>query len=491
MSKPVNLSQKSPNLQLGSYFGKSFWKQELENKDFVSMYRRGGVAFRVFNKEKNLLFKNGFTTNNDSVDKIIKDLKIVEIVKSARLNAQISGFCPVYMDFGDVNSIEDYAKPINDNSVAQSFFVIPVAWLEKDIYVNGTKYDHYSVYRADGSTFKIHESRIYRAKIDDEEISKIEPAYNALQVLDNVLWGTGQTMFRTGTGFPVLAIENSEEIVDYQGTKITRAQFYKKAGILKDMNTETGFVIDKRDEFEFVGAEGKAIKPIEYWDIALQAASIALDTPIDILKGVSAGAVTGSETNLRDYLADLTGKQKTEIQPMMNDLIVYAGQDVEGLEYEWNPIWEMTPQEITDTYSKDVIAFNNAENAGYVTHEQVINYFAEQYPEMGYDDLPSLIIPRPSPTISLNTGVQNGKDTISSCALPSHFDIKKIRDFYNSHTDDQIKKELDASDEEPSALPKSIQKTVDKFRKELLDVYKQTEKDVKTIVVGYNDNASS
>lgn len=500
LKPPVNTSQKSPSESLSAFAGKNFWKPTLDNDDFIHMYKRGGIAFRVFNKEKNLLFKNGFTLNNENAQKVIDELNISEIVKYARLNAQISGFCPVYMDFGDVNSDPDYMRPADSNAIAQSFFVIPVAWLERDIYYNNQSYDHYVVYRADGSTFNIHKSRIYRAKIDPNEISKLEPAYNSLQVIDNTLWGVGQTMFRTGTGFPVLSIENADELIDYQGTKITRAKYYKKIGFFKDMSTEVGFIKDKRDEFDFVGAEGKAIKPLEYWDIALQAAAITLDTPVDILKGVSAGAVTGSETNLREYFSDLNGKQQTELEPIYNDLLEHVGIDISELEYQWNPIWEMTPQEITDTFSKDIIAFNNAENAGYITHEQVINYLAEQYPEMGYDELTNRDIPRPQPVVSLNAQKEQPSDihhnpdgeiskiTSPTIPLPRHLDISQIQKQYDK-SDVEIKKSLDKADAEPSSLPESVQKVVNLFRKELLDTYSDTQQNVESLLVGFNTDS--
>lgn len=493
MSKdsPVNLAQSSPNDFLVSMGGKNFWKENLENSDYVRMYRRGGIAYRVFNKEKNLLFKNGFTTNNPSVDNKIKDLNLVEVVKYARLNAQISGVCPIYLDFNDVQTDSDYNKPAPDSEVV-GFYVIPMEWIERDIYSNGITYDYYRVYRADGSIFEIHKSRMYRAKIDPQEISKLEPAYNALQVGDNVLWGTGQAMFRNATGFPVLSVDGATELVDYQGQKITRAKYYKRTGFFKNLNSEVGFIKDKRDEFEFVGAAGKALDPVQYWDIAIQAIAIALDTPVDILKGVSAGAISGSVTNLREYLSDLTGKQITEIKPIVTDLLKYTKEDVEQLEIEFNPLWEMTPQEITDTYSKDVIAFNNAENAGFITHEQVIKYFGEQYPEMNY--LPNQTIPRPNPIVNLSPQQQSPNASASSpldkksSVLPKHLDIYQIRSQYDM-TDSDIKKTLDAMEEEPSALPENVQKVVDRFRKDLVDTYKDTAKNVESILVGYNTDA--
>ena len=96
--------------------------------------------------------------------------------------------------------------------------------------------DYYLIYRADGTSFRVHESRIIRFSTDKTEMSMLEPAFNSLNVCDNVLWSSGQTMFRMGQGFPVITIDNPTTVQSGSET-ISEMELLKRQGILKDINT--------------------------------------------------------------------------------------------------------------------------------------------------------------------------------------------------------------------------------------------------------------
>ena len=74
------------------YSTKKFWKEDLDNNDLLKMYRRKGVAYRTINKETDLMFKNGWTSEDETAKTISEDFNFDRYVKYARKNAAISGY---------------------------------------------------------------------------------------------------------------------------------------------------------------------------------------------------------------------------------------------------------------------------------------------------------------------------------------------------------------------------------------------------------------
>lgn len=438
-------------------FDKKFWVENPENKDFLRMYNRKGVVFRTINKETELMFKNGFSSDNQAAMQAYKDFDLFNILNYAYKNAAISGKVLIYVNYGDAG---DYKDEPPANARAIGFYVLPYAWVYQDIYYNQQVYEHYEIYRADGTTFKIHKNRIIRFSYNDDEVGKILPAYDSLQVLDNVLWGTGQTMFRSGSGFPVVRVKNSNGVVTLpNGTKKTRLQMYKDMGFLRDMNTQTGFLIDEQDTFTFEGAAGKAIQPKEYYEVALQQVAIDLDVPVDVLKGISAGAVTGSETNLKIYYGDLHAKQKDKLEALFNDVFETLG--ITKVNYKWNPIFEQTQTEISDNLTKDVQAIYELELYGYYTHEQAVDFFARNYPTLNYDDQ------------NINK-IKN----LPTYIKPAGFNIAPGKD------NNSIR--LSSSTDEASALPETVQRSEKKYARELNKAFNDTNKQINELLAAFN-----
>ncbi len=76
---------------------------------------------------------------------------------------------------------------------------------------------------------------------------------------------------------------------------------------------------------------------------------MSFDIPMQIVEGVAAGAVTGSETNLKDYYSDLSAKQEIDFTPVVEQLITIlqgTGQVTKGdFKITWNPLQEMNAKE--------------------------------------------------------------------------------------------------------------------------------------------------
>lgn len=368
--------------RLATFFADNqFWKRELTNNDFLRLYERGGLGFKVANKISNDLFDKGFETENEQMKRAIEEHKLNEVNWFAYLNAYVSKFCLVFIGYADG---EDYEEEANTNARIGYFYVIPREWISQDRFHGQTIEDFYVIYRADGSTFRVHKSRVIRYSRNKNEISAFEPAYNALDASDNVLWSTGQTMWRVGQGFPFITIKDPQDFT-VNGVLKSEVDMLRESGALKDISSETGFIGDERYSLKFVGAEGVALRPKEYWDIVFTNACMGLEIPKAIAEGVVAGKVTGSETNLKDYYSDISSKQKRQAQPLYEAEMKVLGINVENKDFNWQPLFELSQKDISENLMKDSLSFERFSNIGVMTVQEIRETLENKYPDLKID----------------------------------------------------------------------------------------------------------
>ena len=457
-SQQVDVRLKSPSMLGGFFADNQFWKRDLTNNDFLMLYKRGGIGFKVANKIANDLFDKGFETNNQQLLSAIKEYDLNNINWFAYLNAYVSGYSLVFIGYGDN---QDFSEEANINTRINYFYIIPRAWVQQDKFHDQRIEDYYIIYRADGSTFKIHESRVCRYSRNDNEMSAFEPAYNALVVCDNILWSSGQTLWRVGQGFPVLTIDNPQ-MIQVGGVQKSEVELLQESGPLKDINSETGFVADSRYNFKFAGAEGVALRPAEYWNVAFTYACVALEVPKQLVEGTSAGVLTGSETNLKDYYSDLSSKQVREVEKLYIKLIGYLGINATSDDFEWNSLFEQSNLEIADTFNKDSLSLSTLKNIGAVSNQEIRAILTSKY---NFVDL------NMEESIVQEEVVTEGTDSVS----------KKKDEFFKRA---KYKKEIAFKSRD-----KNVQKIEDDYLKRVTKRYTALTQNVVNLIQGFNTDA--
>lgn len=82
----------------------------------------------------------------------------------------------------------------------------------------------------------------------------------------------------------------------------------------------SGGVGDEAETIEFIGVQDVTLNPAPYNEMAIWNLSMATRIPQDILKGVSAGRITGSEVNERAYFKFIKSEQ-SNVEPIVRELI--------------------------------------------------------------------------------------------------------------------------------------------------------------------------
>jgi len=173
-----------------------------------------------------------------------------------------------------------------------------------------------------------HWSRVIHAatRIDEEVYlgtSVIYAIYDDATGFRNARWAQYETLFRYGSGFPHIHLPNASR---------KEIQGWINAGRFQDINARgffvSGGVGDEAESIEFIGVQDVTLNPNPYNEMAAWNLSMASRIPQDILKGVSAGRITGSEVNERAYFKFINAEQSNveHIVRELIDRIIETGQ---------------------------------------------------------------------------------------------------------------------------------------------------------------------
>jgi len=343
------------------------WTANITNAHCRKAYERNGITRKLVNKIASDTFDNWFFIKSEN-EQLIKDVTDVFSSKSsklrdtgvAHLNLQwnlkecrkvgmVEGYALLALGFSDEGELSE--KVENPRSLDYLSIITPsdVRKLILDEDENSKTYGEIiaaKVKIGKGEAKTIHASRFIFLPVNTygnsmNGIGFVKPAYNYLTVLDNVIWSTGQGFYRYASGFPH---------IKKKGGSPTEMNKIKKQW--KDVNSLTGWVSDDDTEIAFTGAKGSALNPENYFKVALEAVAMSFDIPLQIVEGAAAGAVTGSEMNLKDYYSDISSKQELDETPVIEQLIRIL-QDTKQVaqgefSIEWNPLEEMDEKELAE-----------------------------------------------------------------------------------------------------------------------------------------------
>lgn len=192
---------------------------------------------------------------------------------------------------------------------------------------------------------KVHWTRVIHdaPRLDEhpyEGVSALDCIYDDLLGGRNARWGMYEGYYRNGQGFPVFHTK---------GTKAENEAWVAAGGVTDVMNARGYFICGEDEDMDFRGAQAAALNPGSYFDTYFTFIAAATSVSQDTIKGVSAGRVSGSEVNERQYFKAISLQQRKK-EPMLRELIdrlIQTGQvDFDG-EYsiEWVDPFEVNPQD--------------------------------------------------------------------------------------------------------------------------------------------------
>jgi len=187
---------------------------------------------------------------------------------------------------------------------------------------------------------KVHYTRVIHFSTrllahDWQGLSVLDAIWDDLNVLRNIRWGMGQTMYRYGSGFPDLTFTGAEK---------TDIEDFISSGAFENLSARTYFAHSDAQTLEFKGLEGRALDPMNYYLPPMEHISCGSGIPLAILRGVQAGALTGSEVNQAEYYGLISDEQsgyEEGIRDLVTRILRLTTDTVPEFTFNWKGGFEL------------------------------------------------------------------------------------------------------------------------------------------------------
>jgi hypothetical protein len=303
--------------------------QPITNDGITKALRRVPIAHRIVFAVAHDIFDNWFEVEpleegvdrekfNEAVQKVLLLLNAKDVFTQAAVFERAYGWSIVVIGY------QDKAPTLKDPVFAPERIVSLEAYgpqnmeepeIDKD--ENSPGFGQPKIYKikiTESKTVEVHYSRVIHfvtRKLEPgyKGISVLEPVWDVITCLWNILWGMGQTMYRYGSGFPVVTVKGA--------TKEQIDEYKREWGPL---TAQTSMWADENTSIEFKGLAGRALDPEPYYTPIMENISAGTSIPMAMLRGAQAGQLAGSEVNEREYFKLISDCQ-SRYEPGIMDLI--------------------------------------------------------------------------------------------------------------------------------------------------------------------------
>ena len=246
----------------------------LNEADLLFSVRREPVAHRIVFQVAHDVFDNWFRVEEASVkpdpdldrqvQKVLSELDAKAIFTQMAVYERLFGWAIIaltYVDYGAGQS-----KPVQDpreirELLAFSSLQFSVQSSDEDKDLESSRFGLPVLYTvrfgSRRSQSKLHFSRVIHCatRLLDHAyrgMSVLEPVYDDITVLRNIRWGLGQTLYRYGSGFPDITIQdgNKKNITDLENSE----QF-------RHLQARAYFIHSDKFTLDFKGLAGRALDP--------------------------------------------------------------------------------------------------------------------------------------------------------------------------------------------------------------------------------------
>jgi len=327
---------------------RSFGADQITDRELDFVVKREPVIHWMVWYVAQDIFDNGFRVyiegreqDDDfdrSVQRVLRGLDAKKALVRSTAFERLYGTSIIVCSYRGSGSWEDsiYDAGMNLKPGLELLQLTPYPWSQ----VNVTEYEAndenlryglpriYEVTRSDGTTFRVHWSKVIHdapRRFDDPVVgmSVVQILYDDATGFRNMRWGLYQTIFRYGSGFPHIHLPwaSRKQITDL----INGGEFdyINSRGLFV-----TGGKEENKETIEFIGVKGVSLNPDPYVKVAFESFALGSRVPQDILKGVSAGRITGSEVNERNYYKYISSEQTTKegVVRELIDRLIETGQ---------------------------------------------------------------------------------------------------------------------------------------------------------------------
>jgi len=297
---------------LGAEFG-----QTITDKDVTFAVKREPIAYLLTFQVAHDVYDNWFEVLpleegkdkekfDEAAQKVLLDLKAKDVFTQAAVFERAYGWSIVVVGYKDKGAT--LKEPVEAAEKIGSLMPYGPT-LITDVKVDEDKESDrfglpeiYKIQMSKNEQAEVHYSRVihFATRLLDHPwkgLSVLEPVWDDLTVIRNIAWGMGQTLYRYGSGFPVVTIKGAK----------TPEQLREWAREWGPLTARTSMFKTDRQEIEFKGLAGRALNPEPYYSAIMERISAGSGVPKPMIIGAQAGQLAGSEVNEREYFKLISG----------------------------------------------------------------------------------------------------------------------------------------------------------------------------------------
>ena len=296
---------------------------------------------------------------NAEAQKIFEKFIILPMTRAVFF-ARLYGFAGVLVGYSDGRKLDE---PMRGTPQIQYLQVVPKTWV-KDIHAKKDadgnlmlpiELDYYEL-NISSSTQKIDASRIIHIKNQSINEASLEGEssliclFDILTSLKSMDWATGQTMWRNAGGMPVFIAPDSSD---------PQTQIDAIDEATADINAMTVLTMPNGTEVVHGSTTG-TLNPKNYYTVIMEQLAMGSRIPVSILRGSVAGALSASEKDRKDYYELLHEIQKSQVTPVVRDLLERFQASGQLSEQEFMLKWKEAPTVILEESKSDLYAAQTA-----------------------------------------------------------------------------------------------------------------------------------
>ena len=284
---------------------------------------------------------------NEAVQKVLLELNAKDVFTQAAAFERAYGWSIVVLGYKDkgatLKDAVESPEKIEGFVAYGSTLIVDVKFDENKESSRFGLPEIYKVKISEREQAEVHYSRVihFATRLLDhpwEGLSVLEPVWDDLTVIRNIAWGMGQTLYRYGSGFPVVTIKGAK----------TPEQLREWSREWGPLTARTSMFKTDKQEIEFKGLAGRALNPEPYYSAIMERISAGSGIPKPMIIGAQAGQLAGSEVNEREYFKLISDCQ-SRYEPGIMDFIdrLMETKQIPNVHYKinWLGGFEINPRD--------------------------------------------------------------------------------------------------------------------------------------------------